>query len=159
MRRSRQNRHTKLTKKDLHMISMSLWIQKNGYRLLQYSIAFIFIWFALLKLTGTAQTDLLISLFSSYIPQNIVMPFFGVCELFIGVSMLRSGWVIVSLKLLLVYLPITLLPFIFMPEMCFMDFPLVLSLEGKSIISHLSLISGAVVIGGRQHSKIIELKV
>ena len=159
MRRSRTNRHTKLNKRDLQIISMSLWIQNYGYKALQYLIALIFIWFALLKLTATAEMDLLMSLFVAYIPQNIVMPFFGIWELFIGISMLRSTWIFFSLKLLIAYIPFTLLPFIFTPELCFIDFPLVLSLEGKSIISQLALISGAVVIGGRQHTKIIELKV
>jgi len=159
MRRNRQNRHTKLTKRDLQTISISLWIQKNGYLVLQYATALIFIWFALLKLTSAAQVDLLVNLVSAYIPQDIVMPFFGVWELLIGLSMLRSGWIVLSLKLLLAYFPITLLPFAFTPQLCFIDFPLILTLEGKSIISHLALISGAVVIGGRQHTKIIELKV
>ena len=100
MRRSRTNRHTKLNKRDLQIISMSLWIQNYGYKALQYLIALIFIWFALLKLTATAEIDLLMNLFVAYIPQNIVMPFFGIWELFIGISMLRSTWIVFSLKLL-----------------------------------------------------------
>jgi len=159
MRRERRNRHTKLTKRDLKMISTSLWIQKNGYVLMQYFIASIFIWFGLLKLTGTAQVDLFMELFSSYIPLKILMPSFGVLEILIGMSMLKNNWILFSIKLLLVYMPITLLPFVLAPEQCYIDFPFILSLEGKSIISHLALMSGAIVLGGRLHIKIIELKV
>jgi len=159
MRSNRTNRHTQLTKKDLSIISLSMKIQKNGYLILQYSFALVFIWFGILKLTGSAQVDLLMTLFSSFLPVKMMMFFFGLFEVIIGLSMLKSNWIIFSLKLLVVYMPITLLPFIFSSEQCFIDFPLILSLEGKSIISHLALISSSIIIAGRQHTKIIELKV
>jgi len=41
--------------------------------------------------------------------------------------------------------------------MCFIDFPFVLTLQGKAIVSNLALITGAIVITGRQHTSIIEL--
>jgi len=159
MRRNRQNRHTTLTKNDLKVISISMWMQKNGYSVLQYALAFIFIWYGLLKLTRTAPVDLLMGLLSNVVPMEILMPAFGVLELLIGLSMLKKSWIMFSLKLLIIYMPFTLLPFIFASEMCFVDFPFVLTLHGKAIISHLALISGAIVIAGRQHTTIIELKV
>ena len=48
------------------------------------------------------------------------------------------------------HIPVTLLPFIYLPEMTFVQFPWALSLEGQYIFKNIVLMSAVVVIIGGQ---------
>ncbi|MFT5623099.1 MAG: putative membrane protein YkgB, partial [Bacteroidia bacterium] len=54
---------------------------------------------------------------------------------------------------LFVQMPGTFLPLVLLPEVCFTQFPLGLTLEGQYIIKNLILISAALVIGGQVRQK------
>ena len=86
-------------------------------------------------------------------PENFV-PILGWWEAAIGVCLLFRPLIRVSLFLLFLQLPGTLLPLILLPEVCFTAFPYGLTLEGQYIIKNLVLISAAIVVGGtvRQRS-------
>jgi len=158
MQINKMKRVKRLSPSDIKTIAWSLRIEKNGYKVLQYFSAFVFIWFACLKLLQVDEADLLLVLLSKILSSEQGMLILGVYELIIGISLLYTPWVYTSLKLLGIYICVNFLPFIFMSEHCFVDIAFVLSAEGKAIILHLALLSGAIVIAGRQHIKIIELK-
>ena len=50
--------------------------------------------------------------------------------------------------LLLAQMPGTFLPLILLPEVCFENFPFVLTTEGQYIIKNLVIITAAIVAGG-----------
>jgi len=45
------------------------------------------------------------------------------------------------------------LPLVILPQVCFIKFPFVLSMEGQYIVKNLLIISAAIVIGGTVRDK------
>ena len=130
---------------DRHLAS---WMDYYGHRLLRYSLAIIFIWFGLLKTFGTSPAAELIAHTVYWFPSDVFVPILGLWEAAIGVGLLIRPCVRIALFLLFLQMPGTVLPLVLLPDVCFSEFPLGLTLEGQYIIKNLAIISAAIVIGG-----------
>ncbi|MCL4304339.1 hypothetical protein KJZ99_00305 [bacterium] len=128
------------------------WMAKWGMRLLRYSLAVVFIWFGLLKPLGVSPAADLVRRTVYWFPPDVFIPILGWWEVAIGVCMLYRPLVRVSIFLLLLQMPGTMLPLVLLPDVCFTHVPWGLTIEGQYIIKNLTLVSAALVVGGTVRS-------
>lgn len=133
--------------------ALSAWMDKWGMRLLRYSLGVVFIWFGILKPLGVSPAAELVERTVYWFPSNVFIPILGWWEVLIGVCMLWRPLIRVSIFLLLLQMPGTMLPLVLLPDVCFTHIPWGLTLEGQYIIKNLALVSAALVVGGtvRKH--------
>jgi len=127
---------------------IAAWMDKWGMLLLRYSLAIVFIWFGLLKPLDVSPAADLVRRTVYWFPPDIFIPILGWWEVLIGVCMLWRPLVRVSIFLLLLQMPGTMLPLFLLPDVCFTHVPWGLTLEGQYIIKNLTLVSAALVVGG-----------
>ena len=124
------------------------WMYSNGRLMLRVSLAVIFIWFGALKVFGLSPAQELVSKTVYFFDPAVFVPILGWWEVLIGVCLLIRPLIRVALFLLFVQMPGTALPLVILPEVCFQENPLILTLEGQYIVTNLILISAAIVVGG-----------
>ena len=130
-------------------IRISEGMDKYCQPLMRYSIAFIFIWFGVLKPLGMSPEEELIKRTVYWISPHLFLPILGWWEVAIGLCLLYRPLIRIALLLLLLQLPGTMLPLILLPEICFTHPPFGLSLEGQYIVKNIFLVSAAFMIGGK----------
>ena len=125
------------------------WMRATGPVLMRYSIAVVFFWFGLLKVLGISPAQDLVEntvyWFSN--PADFVVVL-GAWEMLIGLTLCVPALTRLALLLLFLQMPGTFLPLVLLPDVCFTQFPLGLTMEGQYIIKNLVLISAALVVGG-----------
>ena len=136
-------RQKKVANFDKQLIAL---LDQYSIRLLRYSLAAVFIWFGVLKPLGVSSATALVSETVYFLPPELFVPILGVWEMASGVSLLHKRLLRVGIALLLLQMAGTFLPLILLPDISFITFPIVPSLEGQYIIKNLVLISGALVI-------------
>ena len=124
------------------------WMARFGPPFLRFSIAVVFIWFGLLKPLGISPAEALVRRTVVWFSPDWFVPFLGWWEVLIGVTLLFRPTIRLSILLLFLQMPGTMLPLVLLPEVCFTQIPFGLTLEGQYIIKNLVLISAALVIGG-----------
>jgi uncharacterized membrane protein YkgB len=129
------------------------FMDKYGRLFLRISLAIIFIWFGALKFLGISPAEELVRRTVYWFQPEIFVPVLGWWEVAIGVGLLIRPLIRVSILLLFLQMPGTMLPLILLPDVCFTQFPLGLTLEGQYIIKNLILISAALVVGGTVRRK------
>lgn len=116
---------------------------------LRISLGIIFIWFGALKPLGNSPANDVITKTVYWFNPDIFIPILGIWEMAIGLCLLYTPLIRVGLFLLALQMPGTFLPLILLPEVCFVNFPFDLTLEGQYIVKNLVLIGAAMVVGGR----------
>jgi uncharacterized membrane protein YkgB len=117
------------------------------------SLGIVFTWFGVLKFfpgTSPAEslaTDTIAQLTGGAISRSLAIHGLAVWEVLIGLGLLSGRFLRVTLGLLFLQMPGTMLPLIFFPDRTFTTFPLVPTLEGQYIIKNLVLVSAALVVG------------
>lgn len=124
------------------------WMQEYGIILLRFALGVIFIWYGGLKVLGMSPAADLVAKTVYWVPPEYFIPFLGWWEVLIGISMLVRPLIRLSILLLFIQLPGTMLPLILLPDVVFTHPPIGLTLEGQYIIKNLVLISAAIVVGG-----------
>ncbi len=124
-------------------------MKKRGIDLLRYSLGVIFIWFGILKPFGLSPAhDLILNTVYWFDDREAFIPILGYWEVAIGLTIMIKPLIRLSILLLFIQMPGTFLPLILLPSVCFVDFPLSLTMEGQYIIKNLIIISSAIVVGG-----------
>ncbi|NQW74213.1 MAG: hypothetical protein HQ451_01390 [Candidatus Planktophila sp.] len=116
---------------------------------LRISLGIIFIWFGALKPFGDSPAVDVITKTVYWFDPDIFIPILGVWEMAIGLCLLYTPLIRAGLFLLALQMPGTFLPLIILPEVCFIDIPFNLTLEGQYIVKNLVLIGAAIVVGSR----------
>lgn len=116
---------------------------------LQLSLGIIFIWFGALKPFGDSPANEVITKTIYWFDPDIFIPILGIWEIAIGICLLITPLIRIGLFLLALQMPGTFLPLVLRPEICFVDVPFNLTLEGQYIIKNLVLIGAAIVVGSR----------
>ncbi len=133
----------------VHRLSLSCHalFDRFGLALLRNSLAIVFFWFGILKPLGMSPAAGLVESTVYWFSSSWFVPFLGIWEVTIGLLMFtkRCQW---ALLLLLPHMAGTFLPLVIVPEVTFIDPPLVLSLEGQYIIKNLVLIASAIAVTG-----------
>jgi len=124
------------------------WMDRNGIRMLRWSVALVFIWFGALKTVGMSPAHELVARTVYWFPPEIFIPILGWWEVLIGLGLLYRRLARLAIALLFLQMPGTFLPLILLPDICFTSIPFGLTIEGQYIIKNLVLISAAIVVGG-----------
>jgi len=125
------------------------FLNKYSLTILRISLAVIFIWFGGLKLFGQSPATELITKTVYWFDPKIFVPILGIWEVVIGICMLSKSLHRPGLFLLALQMPGTFLPLVLLPEICFVNFPFDLTLEGQYIVKNLVLIGAGLVVGSR----------
>jgi uncharacterized membrane protein YphA (DoxX/SURF4 family) len=129
---------------------MATW----GILFLRVSVGVVFLWFGFLKFfpgmspAEQLAADTIQAMSGGLIEERVSLLILAVWETAIGVGLITGRALRTTLLLLFVQMPGTVMPMFFFPELTFVDFPFVLTLEGQYIVKNLVLYSAAIVIGG-----------
>jgi uncharacterized membrane protein YphA (DoxX/SURF4 family) len=133
--------------------ALTVWMARNGIRLLRYSLGLTFLWFGLLKffpglspaepLVGATISTLSFGLLS---PQTAVLVV-AVWETLIGLGLITGYFLRGTLLLLWLQMLGTFTPLILFPQIAFTVVPIAPTLEGQYIIKNVVLITAGIVIG------------
>ena len=118
-----------------------------GIPSLRISLAIIFIWFGILKPLHLSTASDLVAKTVYWFNPDWFIPFLGWWEVLIGICLLYKPLIRFGIFIMFLQMAGTFLPLILLPDIIYIKFPFVLSLEGQYIIKNLVLIAAAIVIG------------
>jgi uncharacterized membrane protein YphA (DoxX/SURF4 family) len=133
--------------------AITVWMARNGVRLLRISLGIIFLWFGALKFfPGLSPATELASrtidaLTFGVIPPSVAINILATWETLIGIGLLTGIAMRATLALLFVQMLGTITPIFLFPELVFTRAPFATTLEGQYIIKNMVLISAAITIG------------
>ncbi len=129
------------------------WMAENGITLLRLSLGLVFLWFGVLKffpglspaqeLAGRTISDLTLGL----VLPAVSLPALATWECLIGLGLVTGRFLRLTLLLLFLQMPGTLMPLALYPSETFTLFPVAPTLEGQYIIKNFVLISAGIVVG------------
>ena len=128
---------------------ISKTMANNGVNLLRFSLAIVYIWFGALKISGISPAEELVAVTIYWIPAKIFVPFLGYWEVAMGIGLLIERLIPFTIMVMLFHLAGTLLPFIIVPNLCFVSFPFVPTLVGQYIIKNAVLVSATLTISSK----------
>lgn len=139
------------TRENLNKIEA--WKPRNGLSILRISLGLIFIWFGVLKFfPGLSSAETLAGrtiykLTFGYISSEISMPLLALWESVIGLGLITTYRLRITLLLLYLQMVGTFLPIVFFNDETWTNNLFVPTLLGQYIIKNIVLISSAIVIG------------
>ncbi len=134
-------------------IRVTGWMARHGVTLTRVSLGIVFLWFGVLKfLPGMSPAEDLATRTIDRLTGGMAGPraallLLATWEVLIGLGLLTGRLLRITLLLLFLQMPGTLLPLVFFPRETFALVPLAPTLEGQYIIKNLVLISAAIVVG------------
>jgi len=124
------------------------WMGNNGLLILRVCLGIIFLWFGVLKFfKGLSPAEELVRNTIYFMDPDIFIPILALWESIIGLGLITGKYMRLTLLLLFLQMPGTVLPLIILPEKVWTIFPYGLTLEGQYIIKNLVLISAGLVLG------------
>lgn len=124
------------------------WMANYGLLTLRIGLGIIFFWFGALKFfPGLSPAEELVRKTVYFVDPEFFIPVLAAWEVLIGVGLIAGKWMRVTLLLLFLQMPGTLLPVFILPEVVWTSFPFGLTLEGQYIVKNLVLISAGLVLG------------
>ena len=129
------------------------WMARYGVTVLRLAVGIVFLWFGLIKFGPgwSPAADLAIrtidKLTVGILPASVSLMLLAAWESLIGIGLLSGRFLRLTLLLLFLQMPGTMLPLLFFPTETFVRFPYSPTLEGQYIIKNLVLVSAAIVIG------------
>jgi uncharacterized membrane protein YkgB len=134
-------------------VRVTSWMARHGVLLCRTALGIVFLWFGALKFVpnwspaADLATRTIARLTAGRMPTGLELPILATWEVLIGLGLLSGRYLRVTLLLLFLQMPGTMLPLVFFPNETFVAFPYVPTLEGQYIIKNLVLIGAALVIG------------
>lgn len=147
-----ENTHTLQNMFNRIDIQITRWMADYSLKILRFGLGVIFIWFGALKFfPGLSPAEELVRNTTYFFNPDYFLPILAAWEVLIGIGFL-SGFVTskfqrLTILLLFLQIPGTALPLFMLPEVCWTNFPFVLTLEGQYIIKNLAIIGSALVLG------------
>ena len=128
------------------------WMAEYSLIILRIGLGLIFIWFGTLKFfPGLSPAEELVRNTIYFFDPNFFLPVLAAWEVVIGIGFLAGLFTnrFQRLTILLLFLQMfgAALPLILLPEVCWENFPFVLTLEGQYIVKNLAIIGSALVLG------------
>lgn len=129
------------------------WMARSGITSLRISLGLVFFWFGFLKFfpgaspAETLATDTIQIMSAGFIQPRVSLLILATWECLIGIGLITGKALRVTLLLLFLQMPGTVMPMLLFPELTFQRVPFVLTIEGQYIVKNLVLISAALVIG------------
>jgi uncharacterized membrane protein YkgB len=127
---------------------VTTWMGRYGLTMMRVALGIIFFWFGALKLfPGMSPAEDLVRNSVFFIDPMLFQPILAVWEMAIGIGLITGYFMRVTLLLLFLQMPGTLLPLLVTPAAVFTSFPFGLTLEGQYIVKNLALITAGIVLG------------
>jgi uncharacterized membrane protein YkgB len=132
--------------------SITTWMAKYSLTILRVGLGIVFIWFGALKLfPGLSPAEELVKNTIYFFDPDVFLPILAIWEILIGLGFLlglfTNRFQRLTILLLFLQMPGTALPLLILPEVCWVSFPFVLTLEGQYIVKNLVIIGSALVLG------------
>lgn len=133
-------------------ITITRWMARYSLSFLRLGLGIIFVWFGALKLfPGLSPAENLVRNTIYFVAPDIFLPILAIWEVLIGLGFLLGFFTHkferLTILLLFLQMPGTALPLILLPEVVWLQFPFVLTLEGQYIIKNLAIIGSALALG------------
>jgi uncharacterized membrane protein YkgB len=129
------------------------WMARHGVTLTRVALGVVFLWFGVIKFVpGWSPAEALAGrtierASFGLIGPAVAVPMLAVWETAIGLGLLTRRFLRLTLGLLFVQMPGTMLPLVLFPQETFLVFPYAPTIEGQYIIKNLVLVSAAIVVG------------
>ncbi len=124
------------------------WMARHGLTLLRVGMGVVFFWFGALKLfPGLSPAEQLVKATTFFLPGWFVYVL-AVWEMVIGLGFITGKGMRLTILLLFLQMPGTMLPLVLLPSAVWTQFPFALTLEGQYIIKNLVLVAAGIVLGG-----------
>ncbi len=133
-------------------IKITRWMARYSLKVLRLGLGVIFVWFGALKLfPGLSPAEDLVRNTIYFVDPDIFLPILAIWEVLIGLGFLLGFFTHkferLTILLLFLQMPGTALPLILLPEVVWVRFPFILTLEGQYIIKNLAIIGSALALG------------
>jgi uncharacterized membrane protein YkgB len=134
-------------------IRLTTWMARHGITLTRISLGVVFLWFGAIKFVPgwSPAADLAARTIEritfGLVAPELGLPLLAAWESLIGIGLLLGRFLRLTLLLLFVQMPGTMLPLVLFPSETFTAFPHAPTMEGQYIIKNLVLIAAAIVIG------------
>lgn len=129
------------------------WMAAHGITFLRLSVGAVFLWFGALKFfPGLSPADGLAldtidALSFGLIPRDAARLMLAALETGIGIGLITGRFLRFTLLALFGQMLGAVTPMFLFPDLTFVTFPLVLTLEGQYIVKNLVIISAGIAIG------------
>ncbi len=129
------------------------WMALHGITLLRISVGVVFLWFGVLKFfPGVSPAeglagDTILLMSNGVVTPEVSLPILAAWESLIGLGLIFGKYLRLTLLLLFLQMPGTVMPLFLFPELTFTRVPFALTIEGQYIIKNLVLIAAALVVG------------
>ncbi|MEO7646769.1 MAG: DoxX family membrane protein [Gemmatimonadaceae bacterium] len=134
-------------------VRITTWMATHGITLTRIALGMVFLWFGAIKFVPgwSPAADLagrtIEQITFGMIRPEIGLPVLAAWESLIGIGLLLGRYLRLTLLLLFVQMPGTMLPLVLFPSETFTAFPFSPTMEGQYIIKNLVLVGAAIVIG------------
>ena len=134
-------------------VRVTAWMARNGITITRIALGIVFLWFGAIKFVpewspaADLATRTIDKISSGTIPPRVGLPLLAAWETLIGLGLLTGYQLRVTLLLLFLQMPGTMLPLFLFPSETFVAFPQSPTLEGQYIIKNLVLVGAAIVVG------------
>ncbi len=132
---------------------ITAWMARNGVTLTRIALGIVFVWFGAIKFVpgwspaGDLAARTIERLTLGVVEPSLAIPLLAVWETLIGIGLITGQFLRLTLLLLFIQMPGTMLPLVFFPSETFAAFPYAPTLEGQYIIKNLVLLGAAIVVG------------
>lgn len=150
MPKHRQRNITMILEKSFHKIDgiLTNWMAEYAISIMRIGLGIVFLWFGALKyFPGLSPAEDLVRNTIYFVNPDFFLPILATWEVLIGIGLISSKWMRVTLLLLFLQMPGTAMPLFILPEVVWSAFPYGLTLEGQYIVKNLVLIGSALVLG------------
>jgi uncharacterized membrane protein YkgB len=133
--------------------SITAWMARHGITYTRVALGIIFFWFGALKLfpglspAADLATRTIGQISGGLVSPKLALGLLGIWEVLIGLGLLTGAFLRVTLLMLFLQMPGTMLPLFLFPGETFTAFPYAPTLEGQYIIKNLVLVAAAIVVG------------
>ena len=132
---------------------VSHFLKVKSITILEWFVAFIYIWYGLLKIVGMSPVQELVIQSTSWIFPPEFVYVLGVWEVLIGIFLSVKSLRRYGIWLFIPQVMGTFLPVVTNPEDVFVKFPFILTLEGHYIFKNLILIAAILVIASTLYKR------
>ena len=134
-------------------IRITAWMARRGVPLARIALGLVFLWFGAIKfvpgwspaaeLAGRTIEKATFGIVTA----GVGVPLLAAWESLIGIGLLTGRFLRITLLLLFVQMPGTMLPLLLFPAETFLVFPFAPTLEGQYMIKNVVLVSAAIIVG------------
>lgn len=127
---------------------LTRWLARYSIPILRVSLGVVFFWFGALKLfPGLSPAEDLVRNTIFFVDPDLFLPVLALWEMAIGLGLIFGKFMRLTLLLLFMQMPGTILPLFILPDVTWQHIPYSPTVEGQYIIKNLVLIGAGLVLG------------